>query len=43
MTEVGIVSADGNSVLISSTSGYSSSLVQRSLTASVKEEKLVDL
>jgi Tol biopolymer transport system component len=40
MTEVGIASPDGNTVWISSTSGYSSSLMQRSLTASGKEEKL---
>jgi Tol biopolymer transport system component/predicted Ser/Thr protein kinase len=43
MTEVGIASPDGNTVWISSTSGYSSSLVQRSLTASGKEEKLAEL
>jgi Tol biopolymer transport system component/predicted Ser/Thr protein kinase len=43
MAEVGIASPDGNTVWISSTSGYSSSLVQRSLTASGKEEKLAEL
>jgi Tol biopolymer transport system component len=43
LLEVGVVSPDGNSVLISSSSGYSSSLVQHSLTASGKEEKLAEL
>jgi eukaryotic-like serine/threonine-protein kinase len=43
MTEVGLASPDGNTVWISSTSGYSSSLVQRSLTTSGKEEKLAEL
>jgi serine/threonine protein kinase/Tol biopolymer transport system component len=43
MTEVGLASPDGNMVWISSTSGYSSSLVQRSLTTSGKEEKLAEL
>lgn len=41
--EVGIASPDGNTVWISSTGGYNNSLVQRSLTASGKEEKLADL
>jgi eukaryotic-like serine/threonine-protein kinase len=43
MTEVGVTSADGNTLLISSTSGYSSSVVQRSLTASGNDEKLAKM
>ena len=42
MTETGVISADGNTLLISSTSGYSSSVFQRSLTASGKEERLAE-
>jgi eukaryotic-like serine/threonine-protein kinase len=43
LEQAGVVSADGNSVVISSTSGYTGSLVQRWLTASGKEEKLADI
>ena len=43
LEQAGVVSADGNSVVISATSGYSGSLVQRWLTASGKEEKLAEI
>ena len=43
LEQAGVVSADGNSVVISATSGYTGSLVQRWLTASGKEEKLADI
>jgi eukaryotic-like serine/threonine-protein kinase len=40
--QTAVVSADGNTALISTTSGYDSVLVQKWLTASGKEEKLLD-
>jgi eukaryotic-like serine/threonine-protein kinase len=43
LEQAGVVTADGNSVVISTTSGYTASLVQRWLTASGKEEKLADI
>jgi Tol biopolymer transport system component len=42
LTQSGVVTADGNAVLISTTSGYDSSLVRRWLNGSGKEEKLLD-
>ncbi len=42
LEQSGVVSADGNSVLIATTSGYNSSLVLRGLIASGKEEKLLE-
>jgi len=39
----GVVSADGRSVLTSATTGFHSVLVQRSLVASGKEEKLAEI
>jgi len=42
MAQTGVVSADGNSAIISTTSGYNSTLVRRWLNASGKEEKLLD-
>ena len=39
----GVVSADGRSVLTSATTGFNSVLVQRSLVASGKEEKLAEI
>jgi len=42
LDQSGVVSADGNSVFISTTSGYASSLERKELTASGKEEKLLD-
>jgi Tol biopolymer transport system component len=42
LDQTGVVSADGNNVLIGATSGYASSLVQRWLMASGKEEKLFE-
>ena len=42
MSQTGVVSADGNTVVISTTSGYNSILVRRSLNASGKEETLLN-
>jgi Tol biopolymer transport system component len=42
MAQTGVVSADGNFAIISTTSGYNSTLVRRWLNASGKEEKLLD-
>ena len=42
ISQTGILSPDGNEVLIATTTGYVSSLVRRGLTASGKEEKLLD-
>jgi eukaryotic-like serine/threonine-protein kinase len=42
LEQSGVAAADGNSVFIASTSGYLSTVVRRWLTASGKEEKLVD-
>ena len=42
LVQTGIAAPDGNSVFISTTSGYVSTLVRRWLTASGKEEKLLD-
>jgi Tol biopolymer transport system component len=43
LDERGLVSADGNHALINSSSGYHSAMVQRSLTSSGTEEKLLDM
>ncbi len=42
LEQSGVVAADGNSVILASTSGYLSTVVRRWLTASGKEEKLLD-
>ena len=42
LVQTGAVAADGNSVFIATTSGYLSTLVRRWLTASGKEEKLLE-
>lgn len=42
LEQTGVVAGDGNSVFIASTSGYTGTLVRRWLTASGKEEKLLD-
>jgi eukaryotic-like serine/threonine-protein kinase len=42
MAQTGVVSADGNFAIISTTSGYNSTVVRRWLNASGKEEKLLD-
>jgi eukaryotic-like serine/threonine-protein kinase len=41
-SQTAVVSADGNSMLIVPTNGYQSSVKQRSLTASGKEEQLIE-
>jgi len=43
LDERGLVSADGKHALINSSSGYHSAMVQRSLTSSGTEEKLMDV
>ena len=43
LEQTGVVAADGKSVVTSATSGYHSVVMQRSLTSSGKEEKLLDL
>lgn len=42
VAQSGVVTPDGNSVLIATTTGYLSSLVRRELGASGKEEKILD-
>ena len=42
LVQTGIAAPDGNSVFIATTSGYVSTLVRRWLTASGREEKLLD-
>jgi eukaryotic-like serine/threonine-protein kinase len=42
MAQTGVVSADGNFAIISTSSGYNSVLVRRWLNATGKEEKLLD-
>jgi len=42
LEQTGVMAADGNSVFISSSSGYLSTLVRRWLTASGKEEKILE-
>ncbi len=42
LEQTGVMAADGNSVFISSSSGYVTTLVRRWLTASGKEEKILE-
>jgi Tol biopolymer transport system component len=42
LEQTGVMAADGNSVFISSTSGYVTTLIRRWVTASGKEEKILE-